>query len=194
MRVILASMCLFFFFQAEDGIRDKLVTGVQTCALPIYSFRSASAHGKNGRRYQSLGALPAALAYRKPGGAGSNRPGCRAFLAGRAWARPRARGARRVWRPVALRDAAEIRKTLFRGQLRPALPPWPVTSFVRPAICLPPAAAGRAPPERQRGSQRAPSLSARLAGPVCRVGAPCTGTDSETWPPVRRPIRARCFP
>src|SRR5687767_15640702 len=28
---------MFFFFQAEDGIRDKLVTGVQTCALPIYS-------------------------------------------------------------------------------------------------------------------------------------------------------------
>src|SRR4029079_4594258 len=26
---------LFFLFQAEDGIRDKLVTGVQTCALPI---------------------------------------------------------------------------------------------------------------------------------------------------------------
>src|SRR5205823_11430320 len=25
----------YFFFQAEDGIRDKLVTGVQTCALPI---------------------------------------------------------------------------------------------------------------------------------------------------------------
>src|SRR2546423_10063474 len=28
----------FFFFQAEDGIRDKLVTGVQTCALPISRF------------------------------------------------------------------------------------------------------------------------------------------------------------
>src|SRR2546422_6174205 len=26
---------LFFFFQAEDGIRDVAVTGVQTCALPI---------------------------------------------------------------------------------------------------------------------------------------------------------------
>src|SRR5207245_6693114 len=26
---------LFFFFQAEDGIRDATVTGVQTCALPI---------------------------------------------------------------------------------------------------------------------------------------------------------------
>src|SRR5207248_5550511 len=25
-----------FFFQAEDGIRDRTVTGVQTCALPIY--------------------------------------------------------------------------------------------------------------------------------------------------------------
>src|SRR5699024_3327811 len=27
---------MFFFFQAEDGIRDRNVTGVQTCALPIY--------------------------------------------------------------------------------------------------------------------------------------------------------------
>src|SRR5699024_11249800 len=27
---------VFFFFQAEDGIRDRNVTGVQTCALPIY--------------------------------------------------------------------------------------------------------------------------------------------------------------
>src|SRR3989454_12801027 len=30
-----SSFCLFFFFQAEDGIRDYKVTGVQTCALPI---------------------------------------------------------------------------------------------------------------------------------------------------------------
>src|SRR5688500_19108231 len=29
-------MTLFFFFQAEDGIRDYKVTGVQTCALPIF--------------------------------------------------------------------------------------------------------------------------------------------------------------
>src|SRR5256885_10032875 len=28
--------CVFFFFQAEDGIRDYKVTGVQTCALPIF--------------------------------------------------------------------------------------------------------------------------------------------------------------
>src|SRR2546430_5762281 len=30
------SGCYFFFFQAEDGIRDLTVTGVQTCALPIW--------------------------------------------------------------------------------------------------------------------------------------------------------------
>src|SRR5690554_8038794 len=29
----------FFFFQAEDGIRDADVTGVQTCALPIYKWQ-----------------------------------------------------------------------------------------------------------------------------------------------------------
>src|SRR5690349_19631186 len=33
----------FFFFQAEDGIRDLYVTGVQTCALPIFSGPSTSA-------------------------------------------------------------------------------------------------------------------------------------------------------
>src|SRR3712207_8161390 len=33
---------MVFFFQAEDGIRDIGVTGVQTCALPISPFRTAS--------------------------------------------------------------------------------------------------------------------------------------------------------
>src|SRR5205823_1525351 len=39
----------FFFFQAEDGIRDKLVTGVQTCALPI----SERSLGRSVRSYCS---------------------------------------------------------------------------------------------------------------------------------------------
>src|SRR2546430_13191858 len=38
---------LFFFFQAEDGIRDLTVTGVQTCALPISTARGARARGSN---------------------------------------------------------------------------------------------------------------------------------------------------
>src|SRR2546430_11126940 len=32
---MLTAVVVFFFFQAEDGIRDLTVTGVQTCALPI---------------------------------------------------------------------------------------------------------------------------------------------------------------
>src|SRR5438105_9665323 len=36
---------LFFFFQAEDGIRDPLVTGVQTCALPISYSGTVSSGG-----------------------------------------------------------------------------------------------------------------------------------------------------
>src|SRR2546425_7335379 len=37
----------FFFFQAEDGIRDKLVTGVQTCALPISFEKSPASRQSN---------------------------------------------------------------------------------------------------------------------------------------------------
>src|SRR3972149_7356994 len=33
---LMSILCLIFFFQAEDGIRDLTVTGVQTCALPIF--------------------------------------------------------------------------------------------------------------------------------------------------------------
>ena len=33
--LLVSTVMVFFFFQAEDGIRDHCVTGVQTCALPI---------------------------------------------------------------------------------------------------------------------------------------------------------------
>src|SRR5207249_8471839 len=38
--LIFFTFVFFFFFQAEDGIRDRNVTGVQTCALPISSARA----------------------------------------------------------------------------------------------------------------------------------------------------------
>src|SRR5215813_4887379 len=38
-------MFFFFFFQAEDGIRDADVTGVQTCALPISCVRNSAISG-----------------------------------------------------------------------------------------------------------------------------------------------------
>src|SRR5206468_9303313 len=48
---VAGAQCFFFFFQAEDGIRDLIVTGVQTCALPIYAHPRARcpeghAHGR----------------------------------------------------------------------------------------------------------------------------------------------------
>ena len=55
-------MCFFFFFfQAEDGIRDRDVTGVQTCALP-------SAEGfipPSARKATEFGVGPKAIATRK---------------------------------------------------------------------------------------------------------------------------------
>src|SRR5256884_81613 len=43
---------VLFVFQAEDGIRDVAVTGVQTCALPILNYRAAFIHteGRSHRR------------------------------------------------------------------------------------------------------------------------------------------------
>src|SRR6266496_3059061 len=44
-------MFLFFFFQAEDGIRDLYVTGVQTCALPISAYEGeVYIDGRDARR------------------------------------------------------------------------------------------------------------------------------------------------
>src|SRR6266700_5205313 len=42
-------MVIFFFFQAEDGIRDFHVTGVQTCALPICEIIAHPQYGGKGR-------------------------------------------------------------------------------------------------------------------------------------------------
>src|SRR5205807_5573678 len=60
--------CFFFFFQAEDGIRDYKVTGVQTCALPIYLFcqmnsaNTATVYSTPGvRRVVGLGAKPSSI-------------------------------------------------------------------------------------------------------------------------------------
>src|SRR5205823_8202832 len=84
----------FFFFQAEDGIRDKLVTGVQTCALPIWRARGGTAPGDRPRctgRRRRDGAP-------RPRSARSGTP----RSAGRGTACPRAR--RSAWRSRACRE------------------------------------------------------------------------------------------
>src|SRR6266704_3069985 len=47
---------IFFFFQAEDGIRDRNVTGVQTCALPISVSRLQDKLGSSHRLFFLIGA------------------------------------------------------------------------------------------------------------------------------------------
>src|SRR5690606_40180523 len=59
------SVMIFFFFQAEDGIRDFHVTGVQTCALPISLFsrprRSTGSSGSNAAPASCAPSLPRKL-------------------------------------------------------------------------------------------------------------------------------------
>src|SRR5215204_7375326 len=64
-------MFFFFFFQAEDGIRDHCVTGVQTCALPIYPMPEPAPRLHHAR-VGSLGSYLAKIQVIGVGGAGLN--------------------------------------------------------------------------------------------------------------------------
>src|SRR5437762_4372166 len=60
----------FFFFQAEDGIRDTSVTGVQTCALPISMFSKSKGIEVN----KELAKLKAAASTSPPTSSASAHP------------------------------------------------------------------------------------------------------------------------
>src|SRR5947208_7513105 len=55
-----------FFFQAEDGIRDDLVTGVQTCALPICDSRVLTLPPTPGSRLPTAGSRSFRSRFRRP--------------------------------------------------------------------------------------------------------------------------------
>ena len=62
---------VFFFFQAEDGIRDYDVTGVQTCALPIYGSQfyislNDEKKFKGGDKHEAVAEVPETI-WRSPG-------------------------------------------------------------------------------------------------------------------------------
>src|SRR2546427_177198 len=94
----ISGMLRFFFFQAEDGIRDLTVTGVQTCALPIYRGRE---HVVVSADLVDAGHVPRLDGWHRHGTAGGARRGD-ARAAGAA--RGRRDAARRHNRPARWRD------------------------------------------------------------------------------------------
>src|SRR2546426_669687 len=132
----------FFFFQAEDGIRDYKVTGVQTCALPI-SIRSAresvlSPHLPRGPQYpegsrrdlrcggasrgtprrgayRRVGALRTPRRERSPVVAGAQRGGPHFSVGRRPWLRGAARLAAAGGREVRARRCGEPRGVRLAG-------------------------------------------------------------------------------
>src|SRR5438874_12659285 len=93
-RVNFTGNCVFFF-QAEDGIRDLYVTGVQTCALPISGGHAGAAGARGaGSPGHGGGALRGARVAR-PAGGGRGAPGRRpGGGAPQVPARPRGAGSR----------------------------------------------------------------------------------------------------
>src|SRR3989475_7239542 len=76
-----SEVSFFFFFQAEDGIRDLTVTGVQTCALPISDRRGDredAGRQRVARRPWSCRPLPPVAARSRPASSRSPRRSARA--------------------------------------------------------------------------------------------------------------------
>src|SRR5256885_4944125 len=67
--------CYFFFFQAEDGIRDYKVTGVQTCALPICWWPRCTRATGSGSTCAAASARAACSTALSPSAWGSQRSG-----------------------------------------------------------------------------------------------------------------------
>src|SRR5438034_6184562 len=105
----------FFFFQAEDGIRDHCVTGVKTCALPIS--RAPAATGRAAATRTTL----------EPGRAKEN------GLAGGS-ARRCSQAGRTLPANRALRRGEPVRRRSARRDTRgePAAPGWPPSWARRP--------------------------------------------------------------
>src|SRR2546430_4121459 len=119
------SSCFFFFFQAEDGIRDLTVTGVQTCALPI-----------SDARRRSPTRPPAACRCRLPR---RRQAGLSPAVAPRA-SIPQRRllHATVRYQPGHLARRRDGEGGIERGNRRPRRAPPPARLFLRPAALLRP--------------------------------------------------------
>src|SRR5262249_58555323 len=104
------SVYIFFFFQAEDGIRDWSVTGVQTCALPIWRRRDGGA--PRGGRERRGGGVRGVGEGRSGGGRESQRAGPGRDRRSQDCRRARGEGGRGARRPEE-RDVAGERAGSF---------------------------------------------------------------------------------
>src|SRR2546430_3328389 len=116
---------LFFFFQAEDGIRDLTVTGVQTCALQICAPRTRPCPARRGGCVRRATVRPARRRPAPAGRPGAHRrcaaPAAGAHTAARWYASPRAyRGGERFARA----GRRPARRGARRGRGGRRRPPW----------------------------------------------------------------------
>src|SRR3989454_2448073 len=143
-RVVFLYARLFFFFQAEDGIRDYKVTGVQTCALPI----SPSSPGSARRRWEAGHGIRACR-RRESSAARGNQPSRRPSSRRGA---PRAGPCADSPTPRRRRSAAAFRAALFRCE--PGCPPASAAS-------PPSASRHRRAASRSRRTRRSAGSAAR---------------------------------
>src|SRR5256714_12373428 len=140
---------MIFFFQAEGGIRDKLVTGVQTCALPIYSskrfdeFPSIAFDDDKARLDQMAIEL-------------QNSPGSTGYIIAYAGRRSRAGEAERMGKRAV--DYLTVNRGISRARLvfvnggyrdADALEPWLVPQGAEPPRPTPTITPGPATPSRR---------------------------------------------
>src|SRR5258708_29369326 len=135
----------FFFFQAEDGIRDDLVTGVQTCALPISSRtppqpRPGSSPAQPGH---AAARVPAAAAQATPYPAAADQSAPR--VPGRRPAGPLSRSTTTT-RPVPPRTPAPpAPQPATTDRRNRPLPPEPASRRTPPPPAAPPPRSARPP-------------------------------------------------
>src|SRR3989449_59272 len=168
--VYTSDFSLCFFFQAEDGIRDVAVTGVQTCALPIYCRR-----GRRGVRVCPC--LPEKRRTERPRERGRGRH--RVLLREPCDFDPAhgARAARSA--PSAARPHLVVPRIRRHHGLVPAARSFPPRHPARP-------------PGGPRGAWRlCPRSNSILARPSTRAREPCPASPGHDLPGRRRGGRAR---
>src|SRR2546426_893305 len=176
----------FFFFQAEDGIRDYKVTGVQTCALPI--FRTVSPAARHHRRWR--------------GGTGEQVSGsCRLCATALGSTSRRATPASLRWRPGGFGSTSKTPLTCCSSSLSSER--WPPTDGVfelppshKPRLSSSPRAAdspwSRLVPEILRASlERSPALSVERPFSSPGLRGTADRVCSCQPPAARRSLRAR---